>query len=116
MALPDTVRRVSEQAVEQFCGRRIPAHLRDQIRLEFVTRGIAITITERRPPWKLDLGPEWTIHKVAQLRYDGNREEWTLWWPGRKNRWEQYRDINPARDVGPLLREIDEDPTARFWG
>jgi hypothetical protein len=34
----------------------------------------------------------------------------------RNSRWFLYDDVAPSRDVGPLLAEIDEDPTGIFWG
>jgi hypothetical protein len=56
--------------VRRYCRRRVPPHARDQIRLETVVRGSAITIIERRAPWRDDFGPDWSRLKVAQLRYD----------------------------------------------
>src|SRR6266511_5341653 len=56
--------------VRRYCQRRVPPHARDQVRLETVVRGSAITIIERRAPWRDDFGPEWSRLKVAQLRYD----------------------------------------------
>ena len=44
--------------VETFCEIRNPDHLRDEVLLEFSRRGNSITINERRPPWRVDLGSE----------------------------------------------------------
>jgi hypothetical protein len=54
--------------------------------------------------------------KIAQLRYDAAAREWSLYWADRNGRWHRYRDLDPAENLDPLLREIDEDPTAIFWG
>jgi len=51
--------------------------MRSDVRIEHSVRGNAITIVERRPPWRDDLGSEWSSTKVAQLRYDGTN--WTLY-------------------------------------
>ena len=71
--------------VRRYCQRRVPPHAREQVRLESVVRGSAITIIERRAPWRDDLGPEWSRLKVAQLRYDHGA--WTLHWADRNGRW-----------------------------
>lgn len=99
-----------------FCERRVPAHVRDQVRLEHVVRGDAITIVQRRAPWRPDFGPEWSSLKIAQLRFDGGERTWTLWWADRNERWERYWDLDATPDIDQLLAEIDEDPTAIFWG
>ena len=102
--------------VEAFCESRIPVELRDQIHLEYAVRGNAITIVERRPAWRPDLGPEWTSNKLAQLRYDVKAGKWSLHWRDSNDRWHLYTDMRPVDDVAPLLAEIDADPTGIFWG
>jgi hypothetical protein len=71
---------------------------------------------ERRPPWRPDLGPEWTSSAVARLRYVARDKSWTLQWRDRNGRWHRYADANPTADVTVLLNEIDADPTGIFWG
>jgi hypothetical protein len=79
-------------------------------------RGNAITIVERRAPWLPEYGPEWSSLKVAQLRYDAEASTWSLFWRDRNERWFPYTDVEPSRDVAPLLAEIDAVPTGSFWG
>jgi hypothetical protein len=84
--------------------------------MEVVVRGTTVTIVEWRPPWRADLGPEWSRFPIAQLRYDPTTTEWTLYWRDRNLRWHRYDRIAPVSHVDPLLAEIDADPTAIFWG
>ncbi len=116
MAVPTLVRAQAEREVQRLCDRRIPARLRDKVRLEHQVRGDAITIFECRPPWRPDFGPEWTRRKIAQLRFDLGTREWTLYWADRNGRWLLYRDLDPSSDIRMLLTEIDQDPYACFWG
>lgn len=116
MTLPELVRRNAEAKVVAFCERRVPPHARDQIRLEYAVRGNAITIVERRPPWLVDFGPEWSSMKIAQIRHDATSLAWTLWWADRNGRWNRYWDLEATPDLDRILREIDEDSTAIFWG
>ncbi|MGH2662775.1 MAG: DUF3024 domain-containing protein [Actinomycetota bacterium] len=116
MTIPEPVRTSAEREVREFCEQRIPAHIRDQVRLEVGVRGNAISIFERRPPWRPDFGPEWSRLKIAQLRYDPSARTWTLFWADRRGRWLPAPDVGPAPQVTPLLTEIDRDPTGAFWG
>jgi hypothetical protein len=111
VALPEHARR----QVEEYCASRVPEDLRDQIRVECSARGRAITIAELRPPWNPDFGSEWSELKVAQLRYDEGRAAWSLFCSDSNGRWWEY-DKRPTKEVGPLLDEIDADPTGIFWG
>ena len=53
---------------------------------------------------------------IAQLRYDTAAGTWTLYWADRKRRWHRYDDLDPTPQLDDLLKEIDEDPLATFWG
>lgn len=101
---------------QRFCENRVRDHVRDKVRLECSRRGNSITISERRPPWRVALGPEWTEFKVAQLRYDPAEGIWSLYCRDRHERWFLYDDVGPALSVVPLLAEVAEDPTGIFWG
>ncbi len=102
--------------VETFCETRIPEQAREEVRLECSRRGNSLTISERRPPWRADFGPEWSELKVAQLRHDPSLGTWSLYHRDRNERWILYDDIDPGSDVAALLRELDDDPTGIFWG
>ena len=41
---------------------------------------------------------------------------WALYWRDRNLRFHLYDQLEPSQDIGDLLREIDRDPTAIFWG
>lgn len=94
----------------------IPEHARELIRYELETTNRTVTIVERRPPWRDDIGPEWTRLPVARLRYTETRKEWSLYWSDQHRRFHQYDLIRPTRHVTRLSTEIDADPTAIFWG
>lgn len=103
-------------AVRSFCENKIPAQHRDKLRVEHGVRGKTITIYECRPPWHPNLGPDWTRHVVAQLRYDPNHLHWRLYCADRNSRWHHYDMTEPTPDINELITEIDEDPTGIFWG
>lgn len=94
----------------------MPPRARHQVRLEVEVQGTAVTIVERRAPWRADFGPEWSHFPIAKLRYSPTHAAWTLFWRDRNLQWHRYDRVSAAPDVGPLLAEIDADQTAIFWG
>ena len=99
-----------------YCEQRVLPHAIDQVRVELeVSRG-AVTIVERRPPWREGYGPEWTTLGIARFRYANTTGHWTLYWLDRNLRWHVYDLVEPATQIGPLLDEVDRDPTGIFWG
>jgi hypothetical protein len=116
LAFPEPVELAARRHVERFCDSRVPELARDEVRLEAVVRGNSITLIERRAPWRGDIGPEWSILKIAQLRYDAKAGGWSLYCCNRNERWFPYTEAHAHSDVGPLLEAVDADPTGIFWG
>ncbi len=102
--------------VRRWCEQRIPAHARDQVRVECDIGSRYLTIVEFRPPWREGTGPEWTRFPIARLHYTKATTSWSLYWRDRNLRFHQYDQLPPSQDIGDLLREIDRDPIAIFWG
>lgn len=98
--------------IARWCEQRVPAHARDEVRVEHTVRGSSVTILEVRPPWREDFGPEWTKRPIAQLRHIGGR--WQLYRPDRNTRWHLLTDIPAQASPEPLLGVLD-DPSRGFW-
>jgi hypothetical protein len=102
--------------IRRWCDERIPAHVRDQIRIECEVATRYVTVVERRPPWREDYGPQWSSRAVARLRYTKATGVWTLYYTDRNLRFHRYDPAPATAHVVDLLAEIDRDPTAIFWG
>ncbi len=102
--------------VRRWCEQRVPGHARDQIRVECDAGPRHLTIVECRPPWRPEAGPEWTRLPIARLCYIKTTGRWSLYWRDRHLRFHAYDRLAPSPHVDDLLREIDRDPTAIFWG
>jgi len=101
--------------IRAYCDTRVPIRLREEARIEATVRGNSVTIFDCRPPWQPNL-TQWSKAPVAQLRYKPATAAWTLYWADRNGRWHVYDDLPPDRPVQTLIDEIDDDPTAIFWG
>ena len=116
MALPEVVRRHAEKELAAFCERSLPANARDQVRLEFEIRGSAVTLVERRRPWRSDGESEnWTRMPIAKFRFDTASALWALFWPDQNRRWHED-NAYPTPDLSELLDTVDRDPTGIYWG
>ena len=104
------------ERVRRWCRQRVPGHLRDQVQVECDAGPGYLTIVECRPPWRNDMGTEWTRFPIARLCYTKAAKRWSLYWRDRNLRFHRYDQLPPSRHVGDLLQEIDCDPTATFWG
>lgn len=102
--------------VQRWCEQRVPAHVRDQVRVECEVAARHLTIVECRPPWRDDMGSERTRFPIARLRYTKQTGTWSLYWRDRNLRFHEYDLITPSSRVDDLLEEIDRDPTSIFWG
>jgi Protein of unknown function (DUF3024) len=105
-------------AILAYTDQRVPPHAIHQVRVEAIVGRGAVTIVERRAPWRPEFGAEWTIAPVARLRYTVKHPHWTLYWRDRNHRWHRYPYpyLDPTADVMMLLDEIEQDPTGIFWG
>ena len=114
MAFSKFERRDIETLLGSYCERRVPPHVRDEVGLEFRIRGEAVTLVERRAPYK-GRG-EWTERVVAQFRRDQDSGHWVLYCADRNSRWHRYEGVRANKKLAPLVSEVDRDPTAIFWG
>ena len=112
MYLPD----LDVARVQHWCAARVPEHARDQLRVECELASRHLTIVERRPPWREDLGPDWPSSAIARLRYNATDMSWTLYWADQHQRFHTYNRLSPSQGIEDLLTEVERDPTNIFWG
>lgn len=94
----------------------IEEDVRPLLRYEMDVTNTSVTILECRPPWREDLGTEWSRLPGARLRYTKTTGEWSLYWADRNSKFHIYDLVPPTDHIRRLLREIDDDPTGIFWG
>jgi len=103
-----------EQAVGEFCRRRSPAYLKDKLRLEYSVKGHDVVIVERRPRW--DNPKEWIESPVVKLKFIRSANKWRLYWQRADLKWHEYPGLSSSDRIGDLVREVDADPLACFFG
>lgn len=114
MAFNQIERKRIEQMVGELCRKRSPAHLKDQVRLEYVMKGHDVVIYERRPRWN---NPhEWGESPVAKLKFVRTAKQWRLYWQRANLKWYEYPGVSASEGLKKLVDEIDTDPLACFFG
>ena len=103
-----------ETKLTEYCERRIPIDIRDQVNLTFKIIRDKVTLIETRPYFR---NPSiWTENPVAQFRFDNETKKWTLYCMDRNSRWHLYDLIKPSADFDDMLKALDDDRTGIFWG
>jgi len=102
--------------VQRWCRDRVPEHVRDEVRVEVDVAERHLTIVECRPPWRADVGAQWTRFPIARLRYTKTTGVWSLYWRDRNLGFHAYDLVSATASIEELLSEVDRDPTAIFWG
>lgn len=115
MPLPALVKTLVEKKVEEFCKKKVPPHMSKEVNFSYKIRGNGVTIFENRAPWHESM-KEWTSMAVAQIRFNGKTGKWTLFCADRNDKWHEYYDMEPTKNIDKILEEIDGDPTGIFWG
>lgn len=114
MSLNELQKKKVSNILDKFCKNRIPERARDQIKLDYNIRGDHVTLFEKRRYYKDP--KQWTEKKIAQFRYNSENNNWTLYWWRHTGRWYKYEEVQPSNNLQRLVNEVDEDPTAIFWG
>ena len=114
IALNELLKKRVGKSLDKFCDERIPERVKDQIKLDYKIRGNSVTLIEKRPHYKNT--EEWVEMKIAQFRFNQDNNKWSLYWWRHTGRWYEYDNIEAKTDFQKLVNEVDEDPTAIFWG
>ncbi len=108
---------LDRRRISSWCERRVPTGAREEIVVSATFRGNSAVITERRPPWREDFGPEWSSNRIAKLTVDSVANTWILFATDRNDRLLNYsRGIGMGTSLVEILAELDADPTSIFWG
>ena len=94
---------------------RVPVHLRDKLRNEYVISAQqTVTLEEVRPNFR-DTDHE-VRHGIARFRYVRAQDEWQLFWQRANRKWERYDPFPASPDLAVLVAVVAQDPHSCFFG
>ena len=102
--------------VQRWCATQVPEHARSEIRVEYDVAARHLTICECRPPWREDLGPDWTRFPIARVHYTKTTRLWTLYWRDRNLKYHRYDPLDPSPQVQDLLDYLDDRADPNLLG
>lgn len=110
MPLPEIEQHRVDKLLKDFCDRRVPLRVRDDVELTYKIIGKKVILIETRPYF--DDPSQWSEVPIAQFEYDASANLWSLYAYDRNNKRKPY-------STGPLeklIQEVDKDRTGIFWG
>lgn len=114
MPLTEFTKKLIENKLNDYCERKIPIDVRDQIKLTYKIVGYKINLVEMRPYYR---DPAiWMETPIAQFRFDRDLHKWSLFSIDRNDKWHLYDLIKPSADFNDMLKALDNDQTGTFWG
>lgn len=76
--------------------------------------GNTIILYEIRPVWN---NPEEIQHtEFAKIRYYKTKQEWNLYWMRASGKWERYEPFPKATHLDEIIKVIENDEHACFYG
>jgi hypothetical protein len=114
MPIPELCLAVADKILKVFCESRIPAEIRNKLKLTYNIKGNSIILTEERPYWKQE--KQWTKSPIAKINYNNTNNNWTLYCRDRNQKWHKYSEIKPTVNIKEIINEINKDSTGIFWG
>ena len=115
MALSEFIKAQVKIKLDKFCDR-VPAHVKNTIKISYSTRGNDVTLFEER----VMMADKWSKMPIAKFKYDTDKNKWSLWWSDSKEKWhDYYKEIKCSKNPGTfdaIANEVDEDPQGIFWG
>ncbi|WP_233566530.1 DUF3024 domain-containing protein [Cohnella endophytica] len=105
--LDDFTKKRIEKLLENYIDQKVPAHLKNDVKILYKFRGNTVTLSQERPGY-MERRFEYPI---AQLRLE--ETYWRVYWRDSKNKWHFVDDIVPDRHFEKQLMEIDSNDI--FW-
>ena len=113
MAIPELVKKLVETKLGNYCEQKIPADVRDRIKLSYEFHGNSVILVESRLVFR---GEGWVHMKIAKFKYNSKDGTWELFWADRNDRWHSYFETGHEKNFQVLLDAVEEDATGIFWG
>lgn len=114
MPLSEFERERIEKLFETYCEGKVPAHIRNKVRVTFKIRGNEVKLFECRP--RYNDPATWTEMAVARFKKDEKRNVWLLYCADRNSKWHLFEPYPENKDIEELLSEVQRDRTGIFWG
>ena len=95
-------------------SRRPPAHIRDELDLQYRIENQSVVIFEVRPEWR---DPTKKIEiAVAKATFVKSQNLWKVYWQRQDLKWHAYPLQPEVKHISDFVALVDEDASACFFG
>jgi hypothetical protein len=104
-----------EKLVGQYVeNRRPPAHIRNELDLDFRIKEQSVEIFEIRPAWR---EPSIKIESpVAKATYVKTQQIWKVYWQRADLKWHRYDPDPEVKTIEQFLEVVERDEYGCFYG
>ena len=113
MPIPELELAGASRLLDKFC-EGVPVAIRHQLSYTYRVERTTVLLLERRPHFRG--ASRITEHGIAKFVYSPKAGGWSLRWPDRNGKWHQYDGFENRPLFRDLLCEVENDPTAIFFG
>jgi hypothetical protein len=114
MALSEFENKRFEKPVKAYCVSKYPAHIRDQLYLDYEIKDQSIILFTVRPRWN---NPSETVKgMIAKATYVKSKKVWKLYWQRADLKWHSYPPKPKVKSVEEFLRIVEADDHSCFYG
>jgi len=114
MALSEFEIKRYEKPVKAYCANKFPAHIKNELYLDYEINDQSIILFTVRPRWN---DPTKTMKgMIAKATYVKNKNIWKLYWQRADLKWHKYPPKPEVKSVEEFLRIVEEDASHCFYG
>ncbi len=114
MALSEVETKRYEKLVKAYCDNKYPAHIRNELYLNYEIQDQSIILFTVRPQWN---NPSETVKgMIAKATYVKSIKIWKLYWQRADLKWHGYEPKPEVKSVEEFLEIVKADKHACFYG
>jgi hypothetical protein len=114
MALSEFENKLFEKPVKEYCANKYPAHIRNELYLDYEIKDQSIILFTVRPRW--DNPSETMKGMIAKATYVKSKKVWKLYWQRADLKWHGYEPKPAVKSVDKFIQVVEEDAYGCFYG
>lgn len=114
MALSEFEIKRYEKPIKAYCANKFPAHIRNELRLDYVIKDQSIILFTVRPQWD---DPTQIINsEFAKATYVKTKKVWMIYWMRANLKWYGYEPKAEVKSIEEFIETVEEDKYGCFYG
>ncbi len=103
-----------EKPIKAYCENKFPAHIRNELRLDYAIKDQSIILFTVRPQWD---DPTKTIESVfAKATYVKSKKRWKIYWHRSNMKWYGYEPQAEVKSIEDFIETVEADKYGCFYG